>query len=73
VQLAIERTLLLAWEMKCNERIGSIIKQGLDIVLVGDNDFYSQRQRVSIHIQHFAVTHSRLSWRNWVFPDLLNR
>ncbi len=46
VQLALERTLLLVLENKGSKSLNEILSRGLDITIVGDNDFYSQRAQV---------------------------
>jgi hypothetical protein len=46
VQLAIERVLLLALELKGASYLREQLKSGYDIVIAGDNDFYSQRAQV---------------------------
>ncbi|KZO95550.1 Phosphomevalonate kinase [Calocera viscosa TUFC12733] len=43
VQLAIQRTLLLALQLKGAASLTSSINKGLDIYILGANDFYSQR------------------------------
>lgn len=43
VQLAIEKTVKLGIEVRGATAIQESISSGLDIVIVGDNDFYSQR------------------------------
>ena len=47
VQLALERTLLLAWELQGAATLRATLAHGLDISIVGDNDFYSQRKQVT--------------------------
>ncbi|KAI0081220.1 Phosphomevalonate kinase [Panus rudis PR-1116 ss-1] len=47
VQLAIQRTVALALELKGAEALKSGFGHDLEIVIVGDNDFYSQRQQLS--------------------------
>lgn len=47
VQLAIERVLLLALEVKSAASLREQLAAGYDIVIVGDNDFYSQRAQAS--------------------------
>ncbi|KDQ53490.1 hypothetical protein JAAARDRAFT_136908 [Jaapia argillacea MUCL 33604] len=46
VQLAVQRTLSLALETKGSPALREAISKGLDIVIVGDNDFYSQRSQL---------------------------
>lgn len=48
VQLAIERVLFLAIEIKGVQHIRLVTTPGLDITIVGDNDFYSQRGQVGL-------------------------
>lgn len=50
VHLALQHTLSLAVEIKGVEAIRDALSRALDITIVGDNDFYSQRARVSIQI-----------------------
>ena len=47
VQLAIEKTIKLGYELKGATAIEESVSNGLDIAIVGDNDFYSQRATVS--------------------------
>ena len=47
MQLAIERVLLLALEVKGASALREQLRSGYDIVIVGDNDFYSQRAQVN--------------------------
>ena len=49
VQLALERTLLLAQETQGSAALKERLQNGLDIAIVGDNDFYSQRKQVMIY------------------------
>jgi phosphomevalonate kinase len=46
VHLALQHTLSLAVEIKGVEAIREALSRALDITIVGDNDFYSQRARV---------------------------
>ena len=46
VQLALERTLRLARERISHSALAAALSRGLDIRIVGDNDFYSQRAQV---------------------------
>lgn len=46
VQLAIERVLFLALQINGIQAARQATTQGLEIVIVGDNDFYSQRGQV---------------------------
>jgi phosphomevalonate kinase len=46
VHLALQRTLALALELKGASHVHRKVTRGLDIVIVGDNDFYSQRAQV---------------------------
>ncbi len=45
VQLALERTLLLALELKGSQYLQEILSD-LEITILGDNYFYSQRAQV---------------------------
>jgi phosphomevalonate kinase len=46
VQLALEKTIRLAVELKEKTIIQEVLSRGIDIAIVGDNDFYSQRATV---------------------------
>lgn len=48
VQLALENTIKLAIELKGILTIQPALSHGIDIIIVGDNDFYSQRATVSV-------------------------
>ena len=47
MHLALQHTLSLAVEIKGVAAIQKALANGLDITIVGDNDFYSQRAKVS--------------------------
>lgn len=47
VQLALLHTLSFALEVKGSTGFKQSLAKGLDIVIAGDNDFYSQRAKVS--------------------------
>lgn len=47
VRIAVEKTLKVAEELVGKEKVAEGIKGGWDIVILGDNDFYSQRKQVS--------------------------
>ncbi|KAF7792390.1 hypothetical protein EIP86_003427 [Pleurotus ostreatoroseus] len=47
VQLALERTLRLARERISHSALAAALSRGLDIRIVGDNDFYSQRAQLA--------------------------
>ncbi|KAF8893327.1 phosphomevalonate kinase [Infundibulicybe gibba] len=47
VQLAIQSTLTLAMEMKGLPHVKTTLSKGIDIAMVGDNDFYSQRAKLA--------------------------
>ncbi|KAF8577737.1 phosphomevalonate kinase [Ramaria rubella] len=47
VQLAIQTVLLLVYEMKGPFSLETYTSRGLDITIVGDNDFYSQRAQLA--------------------------
>ncbi len=47
VHLAVERVLFLAMEVLGHQTLRQLTAQGLEIIIVGDNDFYSQRGQVS--------------------------
>lgn len=46
VHLALQRSLTLAAELKSVGTLQNTLSYGLDITIVGDNDFYSQRAQV---------------------------
>ncbi|TFK26468.1 Phosphomevalonate kinase [Coprinopsis marcescibilis] len=46
VHLALQKTITLAVEAKGTASIASALQNGLDIAIVGDNDFYSQRSKL---------------------------
>ncbi|KZT26747.1 Phosphomevalonate kinase [Neolentinus lepideus HHB14362 ss-1] len=46
VHLAIQRTLSLALEVRGAPALKDVLAGGLDIAIVGDNDFYSQRAQL---------------------------
>lgn len=46
VHLAIQRTLSLALEIRGANALKDALSNGLDIAIVGDNDFYSQRAQL---------------------------
>lgn len=47
MHLALQHTISLAVEIKGLAAIQETLANGLDITIVGDNDFYSQRAKVS--------------------------
>ncbi|KAI8969562.1 Phosphomevalonate kinase [Trametes punicea] len=47
VHLALHRTLALAAELKSVGTLQNTLSYGLDITIVGDNDFYSQRAQLA--------------------------
>ncbi|KAF5370682.1 hypothetical protein D9758_001804 [Tetrapyrgos nigripes] len=47
VQLALQDTIFLAVEVKGVQAVKDALGQGLDIAIVGDNDFYSQRAQLT--------------------------
>lgn len=53
VHLALQKTIALAVELRGAAQIQEALTQGLDIAIVGDNDFYSQRAKV-LHISTLA-------------------
>jgi phosphomevalonate kinase len=57
VELALQRTLALAVELSDPKTIEQALSSGLDIAIVGANDFYSQR--ASVH--HYALSNTRPS------------
>lgn len=50
VHLALQKTLSLALEVKGPADLQHTLGAGLDITIVGDNDFYSQQDQVRIYI-----------------------
>lgn len=46
VHLALQNTIALAVEIKGHALVKDALSQGLDIAIVGNNDFYSQRAKV---------------------------
>ena len=46
MHLALQRTLSLAVELRGAAAVKEAVAHGLDITIVGDNDFYSQRAQV---------------------------
>lgn len=46
VHLALQKTLALALEAKGKESLDDVLSTGLDIAILGGNDFYSQRAKV---------------------------
>ncbi|KAF8274552.1 Phosphomevalonate kinase [Lactarius quietus] len=46
VHLALQKTLSLALEKKGSAELGRALGAGLDITIVGDNDFYSQQDQL---------------------------
>ena len=54
VQLAILHTLSFALEEKGAAALEKSLSEGLDIVIAGNNDFYSQRAKVSVdHVNRY--------------------
>lgn len=47
VHLALQKTLSLALEKRGPAELGLALGAGLDITIVGDNDFYSQQDQAS--------------------------
>ncbi|GLB37054.1 putative GHMP kinase family. Mevalonate kinase subfamily protein [Lyophyllum shimeji] len=47
VHLALQNTLALAAEIKGIASVSEALAQGIDIGIVGDNDFYSQREKLA--------------------------
>ncbi|KAG7098548.1 hypothetical protein E1B28_000483 [Marasmius oreades] len=46
VKLALQSTISLACQVRGTDAVSEILARGLDIVIVGDNDFYSQRAQL---------------------------
>jgi len=49
VNLAIQKVLTLVAELKGTSTLKSRLQQGIDITIVGDNDFYSQQAYLALH------------------------
>ncbi|KAF8514856.1 Phosphomevalonate kinase [Hysterangium stoloniferum] len=49
VSLAIQKVLMLVAELKGTSTLKSRLQHGIDITIVGDNDFYSQRAYLASH------------------------
>jgi mevalonate kinase len=47
VRIAVEKSLKVAEERVGRDKIAGVIAQGMEIVILGDNDFYSQRKQVN--------------------------
>jgi phosphomevalonate kinase len=56
VQLALQKTLSLALEKRGPAELGLALGAGLDITIVGDNDFYSQQDQASYFSSDNACT-----------------
>ncbi|KIK67414.1 hypothetical protein GYMLUDRAFT_55186 [Collybiopsis luxurians FD-317 M1] len=67
VQLAIQHTVSLAYKFRGDEAINKVLANGLDIAIVGDNDFYSQRAQLSA--QNLPRTLSSLSSIQPFYPQ----
>jgi phosphomevalonate kinase len=48
VETALSFTLQLMVEKQGVRKVQDVLKSGLNITIVGDNDFYSQRPQVSL-------------------------
>lgn len=46
MHLALQRTLQLVLEIKGAAHLKTALADGLDVTIMGDNDFYSQRAKV---------------------------
>ncbi|KLO19480.1 phosphomevalonate kinase [Schizopora paradoxa] len=46
VHLALQKTFRLVLELKGREHVANVLRDGLDITIAGDNDFYSQRAKL---------------------------
>lgn len=46
MQLALEKTISLALEVNGTTAVKNTLASGLDLTVVGDNDFYSQLEQV---------------------------
>jgi phosphomevalonate kinase len=49
VHLALQSTIAIASELSGISSVIKTLSTGIDIAIVGDNDFYSQRQKVISH------------------------
>lgn len=47
VRIAVDKTFQVAEELVGKQTVREALNRGLDIVILGDNDFYSQRNQVS--------------------------
>ncbi|RDB16968.1 Phosphomevalonate kinase [Hypsizygus marmoreus] len=47
VHLALQKTIALAAEISGIESVNKTLSKGIDISIVGDNDFYSQREKLA--------------------------
>ena len=47
MHLALQQTLQLVLETAAAERVRAVLGTGLDVAIVGDNDFYSQRTQLA--------------------------
>jgi phosphomevalonate kinase len=61
VHLALQHTFSLAVEIKSPAAIQKTLTNGLDITIVGDNDFYSQRAKASSYFYLYSVSSSVIS------------
>jgi hypothetical protein len=71
VHLALQHTFSLAVEIKGLAAIQKTLAKGLDITIVGDNDFYSQRAKVSSYFSFIhSLSSSVISLSHWDYLEL---
>ena len=70
MHLALQHTFSLAVEIKGLSAIQMTLANGLDITIVGDNDFYSQRAKVSSYSFLHSLSSSVISLSHWDYLEL---
>lgn len=50
MEIALRCVLVLVGELQGLENLKSLLKTGIDISILGDNDFYSQRALVRLYL-----------------------
>lgn len=50
MHLALQNTIAIASELSGISSVIETLSTGIDIVIVGDNDFYSQRKKVNFAV-----------------------
>ncbi len=58
---------MLVLELKGGEHVSNVLRDGLDITIAGDNDFYSQRAKVfsKTHFYFLQLILTLKSWASW--------